>query len=151
MTILIITLVVILIIGSMVGLYQAYLHNQYLDRFLHQHKKLSSNEAFALIQSIKKYNQKYNTINLDEPGICVITNTENKKTYVGANDEILRFTMNKLIDKQSPFYDDMLDQPFSVQIHMLDDSDLPHIDYLKKKLISITHANTGYNKMKGKG
>lgn len=151
MTILIITLVVILIIGSMLGLYQAYRHNQYIDKFLHQHKKLSSNEAFTLIQSIKKYNQKYNVVNLDEPGVCVITNTENKKAYVGADDEILRFTMNQLINKQSPFYNDMLDQPFSVQIHMLDDSDLPHIDYLKKKLISITHANTGYNKMKGKG
>lgn len=149
MAILIITLVVILIIGSMIGLYQAYRRNQYIDRFLHQHKKLLSNEAFTLIQSIKKYNQKYNIINLDEPGVCVITNTENKKTYVGANDEILRFTLNQLINKNSAFYEDMQYQPFTVQIHMLDDSDLPHIDYLKKKLISITHANTGYNKTKG--
>lgn len=149
MSIIIITLVIILIIISVVGLYHAYFSNEHIAQFLHQHKKLPANEAFTLIQSIKKYNQKYDIINLDEPGVCVITNTENKKTYVGANDEILRFTLNQLINKNSAFYEDMQYQPFTVQIHMLDDSDLPHIDYLKKKLISITHANTGYNKPKG--
>lgn len=146
MDIIITIIILILIIGSIIGLIKAAIDNKKEFDILHSQKKVDIETFRYYHNRIAKHYQAYHTGEKDGHGAYVLTNKENRKTFIGVSSEVLRAANNSLIDKTTPFYEDLQYQPFMIHILMLDDVDIPTLEFLEKKLIKITNASCGYNR-----